>query len=288
MENALVYWALSTAGKTTTLSILSGDLAPTSGTVFLRGISLADEKTKLYKKISFCPQFDPLFDLMTGKEHLIMFGTLRGIPEDALEKIVVHVLHIIGLFDQADKYASAYSGGNKRKLSLGIALLGDPKVIFLDEPSSGMDPGSRRYMWDVISSFIPGRSIILTTHSMEECEALCSRIGIIVKGTLRCIGSPQHLKHRYGGGYRLEFRCVPDGLQKIYDFTLKNFPSAKLLEQHGTQMRYDIPKDEVKLGEVFSLIESQQQQLGILDYSLSQTSLEQVFISVAEDQHKDE
>ncbi|CAN0464305.1 unnamed protein product [Ectocarpus sp. 8 AP-2014] len=100
--------------------------------------------------------------------------------------------------------AGTLSGGNKRKLSLAVALIGGPPVLLLDEPSSGMDPGARRSMWEVISSLSRSRSVILTTHSMEECEAVCDRLGIMVGGRLRCIGTSQHLKGRFGGGYSIE------------------------------------------------------------------------------------
>jgi ABC-type multidrug transport system ATPase subunit len=99
----------------------------------------------------------------------------------------------------ADKPCGTYSGGNKRKLSLAVALVGRPSVVFLDEPSTGMDPVARRQMWEVIEAVKRTSSVVLTTHSMEECEALCNRIGIMVGGKFRCLGSAQHLKNKVGG-----------------------------------------------------------------------------------------
>merc|ERR1711865_1267268 len=110
----------------------------------------------------------------------------------------------MSLNDAADREAGSYSGGNKRKLSVAIALIGSPRIIFLDEPSTGMDPEARRFMWRVISSTMEGRSVILTTHSMEEVEALSHNIGIMVDGRLRCLGNKQHLKEKYGKGYSME------------------------------------------------------------------------------------
>jgi ATP-binding cassette subfamily A (ABC1) protein 3 len=110
--------------------------------------------------------------------------------------------------------AGTYSGGNKRKLSVAIALIGNPQIVMLDEPSSGMDPGARRFMWDIISSITTQRqetSIILTTHSMDEAEALSTKLGIMVDGTFRCYGSIQHIKNKFGKGYELEIKIVvPD------------------------------------------------------------------------------
>merc|ERR1719393_1022524 len=115
----------------------------------------------------------------------------------------------LDLSDHADKTSMTLSGGNKRKLSMAIAFMGAPPLIFLDEPSTGVDPAARRLMWNVISSVTTARrecTVVLTTHNMEEAEALCSRIGIMVGGRLRCIGSNQHLKARFGQGYQLELR----------------------------------------------------------------------------------
>merc|ERR1719436_1839442 len=114
------------------------------------------------------------------------------------------MLDQLTLTPYADRQASTFSGGTKRKLSLGIALVGNPRIVFLDEPTTGVDPESRRFMWKLISSTMEGRSVILTTHVMEECEALCSRIGIMVNGRIKCLGSTQHLKTVYGLGYELE------------------------------------------------------------------------------------
>jgi ABC-type multidrug transport system ATPase subunit len=108
-----------------------------------------------------------------------------------------------------------FSGGNKRKLSVAIAMIGEPSIVFLDEPSTGMDPVARRFMWEVITDIVTKRekcSVILTTHSMEECEALCTRIGIMVGGKLRCLGSSQRLRNQYGHGYQIEINlAIPTG-----------------------------------------------------------------------------
>merc|ERR1719453_231946 len=136
---------------------------------------------------------------MTARETLYMFARLKNLPEPTIAETVDELLEKVTLTPYADRPCGSYSGGNKRKLSLAIALVGSPAVIFLDEPSSGMDPKSRRKMWDIIMKERTLRSIVLTTHSMEECEALCTRIGIMTAGQ-------QHLKSKYGGGYTLELR----------------------------------------------------------------------------------
>ena len=133
-----------------------------------------------------------------------MFARLRGIPEKDISRIVSWTLRHMQLDTWADRETRSYSGGNKRKLSVSITLLGNPPIIFLDEPTTGMDPKARRFLWNQITAIVhSGRSVVLTSHSMEECEALCTRLGIMVDGQFRCLGSPQHLRSKYGSGYTL-------------------------------------------------------------------------------------
>jgi len=129
---------------------------------------------------------------LTAKEHLKLYGTIKGIPADKIDALVDKQLRELDLKKYENVPAGTYSGGNKRKLSVAIALLGNPPVIFLDEPSNGIDPEARRFMWDVISRISTERkhsSIVLTTHSMEEAEALGTKIGIFVSGEMKTIGS---------------------------------------------------------------------------------------------------
>jgi ATP-binding cassette, subfamily A (ABC1), member 3 len=162
------------AGKSTLLNILTADQQPSSGSVQIQDLDLTDPRAM--RLIGYCPQIDPLFDLMTGREILSFYGRIRGISADLLASRIDHLIEQIGLAAFADRLCGRYSGGNKRKLSLGIALIGDPQVLLLDEPSTGMDPESRRKMWTVIEEVSASRSVVLVSHSMEECEALCTRI----------------------------------------------------------------------------------------------------------------
>ena len=166
---------------------------------------------RVRRRIGFCPQFDALFDLLTGREHLTLYAHIKGISATDVPQVVEGKIAEMGLTEYADRAAGSYSGGNKRKLSVAIAMIGEPSLVFLDEPSTGMDPVARRHMWEIISDIVTKRetcSLILTTHSMEECEALCTRMGIMVGGVLRCLGSSQRLKSRYGHGFQLEFTLL--------------------------------------------------------------------------------
>ncbi len=195
------------AGKSSTLAMLSGEFGPSDGKANLAGLDLYKDIHACRRKIGYCPQFDALFELLTAREHLELYARIKGIDEEDIKRVVDAKIREMGLTEYADRYAGTYSGGNKRKLSVAIAMIGEPSIVFLDEPSTGMDPVARRFMWDVISDIVTKRemcSLILTTHSMEECEALCTRIGIMVGGVMRCLGSAQRLRSKYGKGYQIE------------------------------------------------------------------------------------
>ncbi|KAF1780670.1 P-loop containing nucleoside triphosphate hydrolase [Phytophthora cactorum] len=212
------YLGINGAGKTTTMKMMTGDILPTSGSGTLGGFDILSEQLEVRRLIGYCPQFDALFELMTVREHLELFARIKGVARADLNDVVKSLMHQMNLDDFENKLAGTLSGGNKRKLSVAIALIGSPPIIFLDEPSTGMDPVSRRFMWNVIAAISTQRkesTIILTTHSMEECEALCTRVGIMVGGRLRCLGSVQHLKHRFGDGLMLELKLVGTPTQDI-------------------------------------------------------------------------
>ncbi|GMH84067.1 hypothetical protein TL16_g09806, partial [Triparma laevis f. inornata] len=174
------------AGKTTTLSILSGEFPPSSGTGYIAGYDIQGDQSLIRRKIGYCPQFDALLELLTVREHLCLYARIKGITEESLPNVVHSIMEKMDLLDFSNKAAGSLSGGNKRKLSVAIAMIGGPSIVFLDEPSTGMDPVARRFMWDVIALMTKegNCSVILTTHNMEEAEALCGRIGIMVAGRL--------------------------------------------------------------------------------------------------------
>jgi len=283
------FLGINGAGKTTTLKMVTGDIDATSGNAYVMGMDCVDQETEARKHMGYCPQFDPLFDLMTGNEHLRMYARIRGVEKSAIEARVSGILDTVGLTMYADVPAGTYSGGNKRKLSLALALVGEPSVVFLDEPSSGMDPVSRRFMWDVIKKVAKRCCVILTTHSMEECEALCSRIGIMVDGRLRCLGSSQHLKQRFGKGYKLEAKMNPKRMKSFQAFMTKNFPTAVIVEVLSNGIvRYEMERGKANLANIFKVIEAAKAGLGVTEWSVSQSSLEQVFIQIAQEGESEE
>ncbi|KAM7377381.1 hypothetical protein PAMA_013932 [Pampus argenteus] len=279
------------AGKTTTFKMLTGDIPVSGGEAFLNGYSIRTEMRDVHQNMGYCPQFDAIDDLLNGREHLEFYARLRGVPEKEVTMVAEWGIQKLGLVKYSSKSAGTYSGGNKRKLSTAIALIGCPPVIFLDEPTTGMDPKARRFLWDCILSVIKeGRSVILTSHSMEECEALCTRMAIMVNGRFKCLGSIQHLKSRFGDGYTVIVRVggTPPALKPVEDFVQLTFPGSTLKEKHHNTLQYQLPYTQGALASIFSQFTSHQQRLCVEDYSVSQTTLDQVFVNFARYQHEED
>ncbi|XP_071130810.1 phospholipid-transporting ATPase ABCA3-like isoform X2 [Mytilus edulis] len=279
------------AGKTTTFKILTGDEVMSSGHAYLDGISVTENITEVRQRLGYCPQYDALIDQMTGRETLYMFARLRGVHETVIPEVVDGLITSLLLKKHADKLVKAYSGGNKRKLSTAIALVGNPPIVFLDEPTTGMDPVARRHLWDVLSNIRDsGRTLVLTSHSMEECEALCTRLAIMVNGQFKCLGSPQHLKNKFGEGYSLLARIgtPPDGtepdIQPLMRFIKDKFPNSEIKDIHQEMIHYHVKDTKLTWAKIFGLMEQAKIEYNIEDYSVSQTTLEQVFINFARSQ----
>ncbi|XP_031510593.1 ATP-binding cassette sub-family A member 2 [Papio anubis] len=274
------------AGKTSTFKMLTGDESTTGGEAFVNGHSVLKELLQVQQSLGYCPQCDALFDELTAREHLQLYTRLRGISWKDEARVVKWALEKLELTKYADKPAGTYSGGNKRKLSTAIALIGYPAFIFLDEPTTGMDPKARRFLWNLILDLIKtGRSVVLTSHSMEECEALCTRLAIMVNGRLRCLGSIQHLKNRFGDGYMITVRTKSSqSVKDVVRFFNRSFPEAMLKERHHTKVQYQLKSEHISLAQVFSKMEQVSGVLGIEDYSVSQTTLDNVFVNFAKKQ----
>jgi len=227
-------------------------------------------------------QNNSLWDRLSVEDHLFLFARLRGVPEEVVKDVVDGTIDQLELTPHRKKLAMRLSGGMKRKLCVAIALIGDPEVVLLDEPSAGLDPVSRRNLWSVILRTMSHRAVILTTHSMDEAEALCKRIGIMVQGQLRALGTKQHLKNKFGSGFELVVKLnVTDFVKQVAvldTFVRGMFPSALQISENGGLITYTIPREEMKMGLAFSQLESHKAELGIEEYSVAQPTLEQVFI----------
>lgn len=191
------------AGKTTTISMLNGTVAPTKGFAEVFGIDMFNNIDECRKMFGICPQHDILFSNLTPIDHLKLYSSFKGTEPHLIDGQVEKMLKDIDLYAQRNQQACTLSGGQKRKLSVAISMIGNSKVVILDEPTSGMDTTSRRRLWDMLKKNKKDKIIIMTTHYMDEADILGDRIAIMSEGKIQCTGSSLFLKQRYGVGYNL-------------------------------------------------------------------------------------
>ncbi|KAI3807454.1 hypothetical protein L1987_23382 [Smallanthus sonchifolius] len=275
------------AGKTTAINCLTGITPVTEGDALIYGHSIRSSvgMSNIQKMIGVCPQFDILWDALSGQEHLYLFASIKGLPPASLKTVVKKSLAEVRLTESARVRTRSYSGGMKRRLSVAIALIGEPKLVILDEPTTGMDPITRRHVWDIIENAKKGRAIILTTHSMEEADILSDRIGIMTKGRLRCIGNSIRLKSRFGTGYiaNISFSgTTVDAPHEEVKMFFKDRLDVLPNEENKSFLTFVIPHDkEGLLTNFFEELENREEEFGISDIQLSLTTLEEVFLNIA-------
>jgi ATP-binding cassette subfamily A (ABC1) protein 3 len=231
------------AGKTSTFKMLTGEVVPTKGDSFIVSHNVLTNFSEARKQIGYCPQFDAIFGLMTVREHLEFYAMIKKIPTRLVQDLIRKQIKDMNLEQYENKNAGTLSGGNKRKLSVAMSMIGNPPVVFLDEPSAGMDPKARRFMWEIIAKISTrgkNSAVILTTHSMEEAEALSTSMGIMVDGQFKCFGSKQHIKNKFGTGYQVEikFRDMKNEavVEKLISLDIQNYlrencPASYKIEQ---------------------------------------------------------
>jgi ABC-2 type transport system ATP-binding protein len=186
------------SGKTTTIKVLCGLLKPTGGTAFVGGYEVGKSDGKVKELIGVCPQEPAVYSTLTGRENVELFGDLHSMPREELRRRADDYLQKLGLADDAKRKVGKYSGGMQRRISLIMAIIHNPSIAFLDEPTAAMDPQSRHVVWDFIRELrAQGKTVILTTHYMDEAEELCDRVGIIDHGRLIALGTPKELKERF-------------------------------------------------------------------------------------------
>uniref|UniRef100_A0A8D0V7G2 Cholesterol transporter ABCA5 n=1 Tax=Sus scrofa TaxID=9823 RepID=A0A8D0V7G2_PIG len=273
----------SGTGKSTLMNILCGLCPPSDGFASIYGhrVSEIDEMFEARKMIGICPQLDIHFDVLTVEENLSILASIKGIPANNVIQEVQRVLLDLDMQAIKDNQAKKLSGGQKRKLSLGIAVLGNPKILLLDEPTAGMDPCSRHIVWNLLKYRKSNRVTVFTTHFMDEADILADRKAVISQGMLKCVGSSIFLKSKWGIGYRLSMYidryCATESLSSLVK---QHIPAATLLQQNDQQLVYSLPfKDMDKFSGLFSALDAHS-NLGVISYGVSMTTLEDVFLKL--------
>ncbi|VDO36449.1 unnamed protein product [Haemonchus placei] len=271
------------AGKTTTFDILTGQSFATSGTA---RIGKQDVTKQIC--IGYCPQFDALLLDLTGRESLQILARMHGFPHPA--DITDVVLRVVGMTDHADKLVRYCSGGQRRKISVGLAILAPTRIIILDEPTAGIDPKARREIWTALSIIRDNSetALLLTSHSMDECEALCSRIAILHRGRLVAIGTSQQLKSRFGNSYTITMVAPRvESRDAVIDAVKEAFPGAVLKTPKGSltlSLKWQIPKSESdRWSSLFRKVQTLAASLGVVDFCVTQSSLEETFLRLSVD-----
>ncbi|ORY65682.1 hypothetical protein LY90DRAFT_223782 [Neocallimastix californiae] len=290
VEEGIVFGLLGPngAGKTTLIHSLIGVYTPTNGYARLAGYNIQTDMDQVYKRIGICPQHDILWNDLTVLEHLLFYARLKGIPKDQEYEAVQESMESVGLKDFRDNLVHGLSGGERRRLSIAIALVGNPKLVFLDEPTTGLDPDVRRLIWSILDEVSHDRTIILTTHSMEEAEVLCHRIGIMSHGTLRCCAALLRLKELYGSGFKLSYSNRPENYRELKEFILQHIPEEhKVVRDLASNSIYEFIPPQGLISQLFTLLEENKEKYGIIDWGISQSSLEEVFLSIISEDDAD-
>uniref|UniRef100_A0A8C3WQU9 ABC transporter domain-containing protein n=1 Tax=Catagonus wagneri TaxID=51154 RepID=A0A8C3WQU9_9CETA len=270
------------AGKTTTCSMLIGLIPPSSGQAYINGYEISEDMVQIRKSMGWCPQHDIVFDDLTAAGHLYFYARLKGLSRQKCPEEVKHMLHVLGLEDERDSRSRLLSGGMRRKLSIGIVLVAGSKVLMLDEPTAGMDAVSRRAIWDLLQQHRSDRTILLTTHFMDEADLLGDRITIMAKGELQCCGSSLFLKQKYGAGYYMTLVKKPHcNTEQISRLVYHHIPSATVQSSTGEETTFILPKESThRFESLFTELELRQAELGIASFGVSVTGMEEVFIRV--------
>ena len=262
------------AGKTTLIEILEGVQRASSGDVSLFGLGWRGEAQQIRERIGITLQDTHFSDKLTVREIVALFRSFYSTglePDDAIARV--------SLQEKADARVETLSGGQKQRLAVATSLVGNPDLLFLDEPTTGLDPTSRRELWEVIRRFREqGRTTVLTTHYLEEAERLCDRVAIIDHGRIIAIGSPQELIGRMGGQHVIEFSIGPGGDEVRLLGLLRELPGVSMVATVAGHLRVSTPELHHLAPELFGLL--QREGLSLATLSTRQTSLEDVFVEM--------
>ncbi|KAM8797043.1 ATP-binding cassette sub-family A member 10-like [Eudromia elegans] len=276
----------SGAGKTTLLNVLSGLTLPSEGsaTIYNSNLSEMGDREEVREMVGICPQFNVQFEVLTVKENLQTFAEIKGIQSKDVEREVKNILELLDISNIQDTLAEKLSGGQKRKLSIAIAMLGNPQVLLLDEPTAGLDPLSRYQVWSLLKEHRSRRVILFSTQFMDEADILADRKAFISRGRLKCVGSSLFLKKKWGIGYHLRIHISEScDLENVTALVKRHIPNAVFTGHRQYELKYKLPLENVnKFPDLFSHLDSCSDQ-GIINYGVNMTTLEDVFLKLEED-----
>ncbi|CAD8050071.1 unnamed protein product [Paramecium sonneborni] len=276
------------AGKSSTFNILTSLITKSSGSVKIKGVEIDRTQSDIFRDTGICPQFDCLWENLTPQEHLYLFGRMKGLNGTDLDQSVAYFLSTMQLEEYISRKSGLLSGGNKRKLCVSNALIGGPSIQFFDEPSTGVDPIARRFLWKTLRLGVKLRqsSVVLTTHTMDEAESLCDRIAIMINGEIFCLGNPKELRDRYGEGYKITIRN-PNNRQQILNIIKQKYSQAtETQETHEEYQSIHIPTNQFQFYNVFQLLSDLESQNYIQDFTINQSTLESVFLQFSQFQQQ--
>ena len=262
------------AGKTTTLEMIEGNLPPDEGTIVIDGLSWDRDADKIKSRIGVQPQTGAMFDLLTVQENLELFASFYPKSED-LKK----VLEMINLQDHRHKRVKSLSGGQRQRLAIGLAMINDPDIIFLDEPTTGLDPQARRNIWDIVLSLkAMGKTTILTTHYMEEAEKLSDRVCIVDQGRVVTLDTPAALIGKLTKERQVQLSFLDgEGAARETQEALENMPAVARMERDGASLTLWSAQPEEALYHLFGF--TRERGYRIDQVTIRELSLEDVFIA---------
>jgi ABC-2 type transport system ATP-binding protein len=260
------------AGKTTTIEILEGLLDPTSGEVTIFGQTWQKNSREMREWLGISLQETRLSEKLTVRETIELFASFYREPRSA-----VAVLDDLQLGEKIDSFVGKLSGGQRQRLAVATALVGNPRILFLDEPTTGLDPQSRRQLWDIIRSFQrAGGTVLLTTHYMDEAERLCDRLAIVDNGEVIAEGTPAHLIERLGGHHVVEFEVTGDPIDGAD--TWRTLPGVESVRHDDRVISLAVREPHLTIPALLTAVETQGSQL--LRLTTRQASLEDVFVNL--------
>jgi ABC-type multidrug transport system ATPase subunit len=273
------------AGKSSLFRCLTGSMEPSSGGALVNGLSIDNDMPAIHSTMGVCYQQDIQWDVLTLEEHIAFVCRVRGMPAKEITAATTVALQAVDLVRFRKRQSFRCSGGMRRRLSAAMALVGNPKVVIMDEPSAGLDPSTSETLWSAILNARENKTIIITSHSMEETQRLTAdkgRVAMLARGQLKTIGRPEELRLRLGRGYRLSASFPASHGAAFHDLVMSLSKEARIETQMSGRQRfvdYSLPKS-VPASRVFELMASRRNELQIADWGLSQSSLEDVFLAV--------